>query len=122
MPGNQVRFFINARRSAQYFFMRADTARRLAAVMNGFPARSLPTGFLGFAGSGVGVRLDGSSVFVAVDRSFVIPLAAARFGRSAGAISMPNIPARSSLSSTFAPDGPLRVFERSDPAVAIKSC
>src|SRR6266852_4699597 len=81
-------FFLKALRAAQYSFMRADTARRLAGVMNGFPARSLG------AGSGGGV----------------------------GAISMPNIPERSSLSNTFAPAGPLRVIERADPAFAIKSC
>ena len=122
VPGNQVRFFINARRAAQYFFMRADTARRCAAVMNGFRGRRLGAGFLGVAGLGDGVRPDGSSVFVAVDRSLVILPAAARFGRSVGAISMPKIAERSSPASTFAPADPLRVFERSDPAFAIKSC
>lgn len=49
-------------------------------------------------------------------------LDAARLRDGAGAISMPNISDRSSPASTFAPAGPLRVFERSDPAFAINSC
>ena len=69
-------FFLKALRAAQYFFMRADTARRFAGVMNGFPARSLGAGFLGFAGLGEVVRLDGSSEFAAVD-GFVVILPAA---------------------------------------------
>ena len=73
--------------------MRADTARRLADAMDGFPVRSVGEGFV-----------------------------AARLGRGVGAISMPKIPERSLLASTFAPAGPFRVFERSDPAFAISSC
>src|SRR5713101_4073479 len=115
-------FFLKALRAAQYSFMRADTARRFAGVMNGIPARSFGAGFLSFAGLVDVVCLDDSSEFAAVDGFVVIVLAAARFGCGVGAISMPNIPERSSLSSTFAPAGPLRVIERSDPAVAIKSC
>ena len=102
--------------------MRADTARRFAGVMNGFPARSFGAGLLSVAGLVDVVRLDDSSEVPAVDGFVVILLAAARFGCGFGAISMPNSPERSSLSSTFASAGPLRVIERSDPAVAIKSC
>jgi hypothetical protein len=57
-----------------------------------------------------------------VDGFVVTLLAAACFGCGVGAISMPNIPERSSLASTFAPAGSFRFVERSDPAFAIKSC
>ena len=115
-------FFLNALRAAQYFFMRADTDRRFASVMNSFPARRLRPGFLSFSGLGDVVCLGGFSEFAGIDGFVVILLAAARFGRAVGAISIPNISERSSLSSTLAPAGPLRVFEMSDPAFAIKSC
>ena len=115
-------FFVKALRAAQYFFMRADTARRFAGVMNGFPARSVGAGLLGFADVVEVVRLDDSFEIARVGGCGVILLAAARFGCGAGAISMPNIPERSWPSSTLAAAGPFRVFERSDPAFAIKSC
>ena len=54
-------FFLKALRAAQYSFMRADTARRFAGVMNGFPARSLGAGFLSFAGLVDVVHLDDAS-------------------------------------------------------------
>ena len=47
--------------------MRADTARRFAGVINGFPARSLGTGLLGFAGTLDLVPLDDSFDFAAGD-------------------------------------------------------
>src|ERR1700681_2107428 len=64
-------FFLKALRAAQYSFMRADTARRFAGVMNSFPARSLGAGFLSFAGLVDVVRLDDSE-FSAVDGFVVI--------------------------------------------------
>ena len=115
-------FFLKALRAAQYFFMRADTARRFAGVINRFPARSAAAGFLGFAGVVEVVRLDDSFDFAEVDGFGVIVPAAARVGCVGGAISMPNIPERSWLASTLERAGPFRVFERSDPAFAIKSC
>ena len=115
-------FFLKALRAAQYFFMRADTARRFADDINRFPSRSAAAGFLGVAGVVEVVRLDDAFELAGVDGIGVIVLAAARFGPGVGAISMPNIPERSWLASTFAPTGRFRVFERSDPAFAIKSC
>jgi hypothetical protein len=112
--------FLEALRAVRYSFMRADTACRVACGIKGFLSRRPAAGFLGFAGPVV-VRLDASSGSSAVDR-FVAILPAARPGCGVGAISMPNIPERSSLSSTFAPAGPLYIIERSDPAFAINSC
>ena len=97
------RFFIKAFLAAQYFFMAADTARRFAGVSNGFPARRVGAGFLGFVGLINVVRLDDASELAAVDGFVVILLAAARFGCVVGAISMPNIPERSSLTGTAPP-------------------
>ena len=114
-------FFLRALRAAQYFFIRADTARRFAGVMNDFPARGVSAGFLGFAAVVDVVCLDDSFVFVGLDAFDLIVPAAARLG-CGGAISMPNISERSSLASTLAPAGSLRVLERSEPAFAIKSC
>ena len=103
--------------------MRADTARRFAGVMNRFAALSLAAAFLGVAGVAEVVRPDDSFEFAGADGFGVILVAArARFGCWVGAISMPNIAERSWLASTFAPAGPFRLFERSDPAFAIKSC
>jgi hypothetical protein len=64
-------------------------------------------GFLSFTGVVNVVRLDDASELAAVDGFVVILLVAARFGCVVGAISMPNIPERSSLASTFPPAGPL---------------
>lgn len=102
--------------------MRSEMARRFAGVSRGFLALRFGAGFLGFAGPANVVRLEGLSEFTPIDGFVVILLAATRFDGVVGAISMPNIPERSSLSSTFAPAGPLRAFEMSDPAFAIKSC
>ena len=76
--------------------MAADTARRFA-VSNGFPARRVSAGFLSFVSLVNVVRLDDASELAAVDGFAVIVLAAARFGCVVGAISMPNIPERSSV-------------------------
>lgn len=124
------RFFIKALLSAQYFFMRAATARRAPGVHDRAPARGSAAGVLRIAGladtaldDGVEPPRVGDSDVNGPVGGFVAALPArGRFGRAAGAISIPNIPSRSSLASTFAPAGPLRVFERSDPAFAIKSC
>lgn len=102
--------------------MRSEAVRCFAGVRRSFFALRLGAGFLRFAGLGNVIRLDGSSDFAPVDGFVMILLARARVGRAVGAISMPNIPERSSLASTFAPAGPLRVFEIPDPAFAIKSC
>ena len=102
--------------------MRADTARRCADVINGFLAWRVGAGVLGSGGVVEVVRLDDPFAFAGAEAVGVIAPAAARFGFGVGAISMPNIPERSWLSSTFAVAGPFRVFERSDPAFAIKSC
>ena len=101
--------------------MRADTAFRFVSV-NAFLARPLATAGFGFAGLANLVCLDDASAPTALDNFLVIALDAPRFGGVVEAISMPNISERSQLASTFALAGPLRVFERSDPALAIKSC
>lgn len=115
-----VCFFVAALRAAQYLRMRSAIARRFAGVNRGVPPRCV--------GARVGVAdmvnaggFDDTADLVAVDGFVTRVLAAARRGGD-GAISMPNIADRSSLASTFAPAGPLRVFERSDPAFAIRSC
>ena len=102
--------------------MRSAAARRVAAVHARVLALRLDAGFFRVAGPGDVVRLAAFSDFTAVDALVVILLAAARLDDVVGVISMPNIPERSSLSSTFARAGPLRVFDMSDPALAIKSC
>jgi hypothetical protein len=114
------RFFLEALRAAQYSFMRADTACRLASVSR-FRARLGAEGF-GFAGLVNFVCLDDASGPAAAAGFVASVPAAARFRGVAGAISMPNISERSSRASTFALAGPSRGFERSDPALAIKSC
>jgi len=82
--------------------MRSEMARRFAGVSSRFLGLPLGAGFL---------------------RAFVVGvLAAVCVDDVLGAISMPNISERSSLASTFEPAGVLRVFDRSDPAFAIKSC
>ena len=108
--------------AAQYLRMRSDIARRFAGVSRCVPSARLGAGSFGFAGWIPLVGLDDVPECVVVDGVVASMLAAARLGDVAGAISMPNISARSSLSSTFALDGPLRFFERPEPALAIKSC
>jgi hypothetical protein len=128
-------FFVKALLSAQYFFMRAATARRALGVHDRVPDRCSDAdmfrvvGVANFAGLADGLELapfDRFGVDCPAGGFVVVRLAVrpacARFRGDADAISIPNIPARSSLASTFAPAGPLRVFERSDPALAINSC
>src|SRR3989304_107545 len=116
------RFFTRSLLAAQYLRMRSDIARRFAGVSRCFPSRRLDVGSLSFAGLLTFVCLDDAFEPAAVDGFVATVLTAARFGGVAGAISMPNISERSSLASTFTPAGPLRFFERSEPAFAIKSC
>ena len=99
--------------------MRADTACRLASVSR-FRARLGAEGF-GFAGLVNFVCLDDAFGPAAADGFVASVPAAARFRGIAGAISMPNISDKSPLASTFVAAGPLRFFERSDPAFTIKS-
>ena len=123
-------FFIKALLSAQYFFMRADTARRALGVHDRVPARSSDAdlfrvvGLANVAGVDEGPELapfDGFGVDCLAG-GFGAARVGARVGGAADAISIPNIPARSSLASTFAPDGAFRFCARSEPAFAIKSC
>ena len=102
--------------------MRSDTARRFAGVSCCFPSRRLDGGSLSVAGLLTFVCPDDAFEFAAVGSFVATVLTAARFGGSAGAISIPNISERSSLASTFTLAGRLRFFERSEPAFAIKSC
>ena len=115
-------FFFFSRHAAQYFRMRADIARRLAGVNRCFPSRRSGEDLIGFAGRMAFVCLDDASKCTGVDGFVAGGRPAERFGTVARAISMPNISERSSLASTFAAAGPLRLFERSDPAFTIKSC
>src|SRR5829696_6015523 len=108
--------------AAQYLRMRSDIARRFAGVSRCVPSARLGTGSFGFAGRIALGGLDDVSGCVVVDGVVASMLTAPRLPGVAGAISMPNISERSSLASTFALDGPLRVFERPEPALAIKSC
>src|SRR3972149_11851294 len=116
------RFFDRSLLAAQYLRMRSDIARRFAGVSRCVPSARLGAGSLGFAGRITLVGLDDVSECAVVDGVVASVLAAARLRSVAGAISMPNISERSSLASTFAPAGPFRFFERSDPAFASKSC
>ena len=114
-------FFTRSLRAARYLRMRSDIARRFAGVSRCVPSRRFGAGSFGFAGRTNLVVLDEGSELTNVDRFVATPLTAARLGDD-GAISMPNISERSSLASTFAAAGPLRFFERSDPALTIRSC
>ena len=107
--------------AAQYLRMRSDIARRFAGVSRCVPSARLDAGSFGFAGRITLFGLDDVSERAAGDGFGATVLTAARVG-STGAISMPNISERSSLASTFTAVGPLRFFERSEPAFAIKSC
>ena len=117
---NAFRFFLEALRAALYSFMRADAACRLASD-SGFLAPRLTGGVVSFAGLVTLVCLDDAFTPEAVDGLVATVPAAAR-SDVAGAISMPNISERSSPASTLALGGPLRFFERSEPAFAIRSC
>jgi len=83
--------------------------------------RGFGAGSFRFAGRPTLVGPGEGAELADVDRFVETPLTAARLA-GGGAISMPNISERSSLASTFAPDGPLRFFEKPEPAFAIKSC
>src|SRR5438552_10280181 len=115
-------FFTKSLLVAQYLRMRSDIARRFAGVSRCVLSRRWGAGSFGFAGRITPAALDDASALPDLDRFVATSPAAARAGVVAGAISMPNISERSSLASTFAPTGRLPVFERSDPALAIKSC
>jgi len=67
------------------------------------------------------VCADEGSEPAGLDRFDATRLPVARAG-GADAISIPNISERSWLTSTFAPPGPIGVFERPDPAFAIRPC
>src|ERR1700681_1790646 len=101
--------------------MRSDIARRFAGVSRCLPSRRLGAGSFDFAGPVTLVCLDDASSVAELTRVVATPLSAACFGGVAGAISMPNISERLLLTRTLAPAGSLRVFERLDPALAIKS-
>jgi hypothetical protein len=111
--------FLEALFAAQYAFIRAETVFRCARVHDRVPRRGTGDGFAGSGGLVGAARL---TTFFAFDGLCALFGKAARGRSAAGPNSMPNIPDRSSVASTFPLAGPLRAFERSDPALAIKSC
>lgn len=115
-------FFTMSLRAAQYLRMRSDIARRFAGVSRCVFSRRVRAGSFGFAGRVTPACLDDPSALAEVDRVDATWPDAVRFAGIVGAISMPNISARSSLASTFAPAGAFRFCARSEPAFAIKSC
>ena len=116
------RLLDSARRSAQDKRMRSAIALRFFGVSCCRPALLFLAGAVfveDFAGRVCPICSDDAARVAAVDGFLADVRAAAGV---AGAISMPNISDRSSLASTLVPAGRLFFAEKSDPAVAIKSC
>src|SRR6184192_198879 len=115
-------FFIRPLLAAQYLRMRSDIARRFAGVSRCALSRRLRAGSFSFPGRVKPACLDDTSALTERDGVDATSPDAVRFAGIVGTISMPNIPERSSLASTFAPAGAFRFCARLEPAFAIKSC
>ena len=115
------RLLDSARGSAQYVRMRSEIALRFFGVSSCRPAPLFLAGavFVDFAGRVCPICSDDAARVAAVDG---FSPACGPLAGVAGAISMPNISDRSSLARTLVPAGRLFFVEKSDPAVAIKSC
>ena len=116
-----ARYLLRARRDAQYVRIRSITAARSCADMpllrGGF---DFGFGFGCGFGFGFGFDFDFDFGFGTVTRLDV--LAAAFAGGASGAMSMSNIPDRSSPASTFVSAGRFALADSPAPAFAIKPC